>query len=352
LNTAQASQNQEKNLEILTSRNFQSWLIGQQASLAFTTYEVGKIFMLGSSPEGKLAISERTFNRAMGLGGDTQTLWMSALYQVWRFENALLAGQSYQHYDRVFIPQMAYTTGDLDIHDITMGPEGKPVFVNTLFSCIATVSDTHSFKMIWKPSFISKLAPEDRCHLNGMATENGEPRYVTAVSPSDASDGWRDYRKNGGVVIDVPSNEVICKGLSMPHSPRLYRGNLWMLEAGTGYLGTIDREKGTFERVTFCPGFVRGLSFVGNYAIVGISKIRENRTFSGLDLEENLAHARVEPRCGLQIINLETGDTEHWVRVEGIVNELYDVKVLHNVRAPLVIGTRKEDIQRMVSIEP
>lgn len=325
--------------------------MNQKASLAFTTYQVGKIFMLGTSPEGKLSISERTFNRAMGLGGNTQTLWMSSLYQLWRFENALLPGQQYNTYDRVFLPQMSYTTGDLDIHDIVVNQAGKPVFVNTLFSCLATVSETHSFKLIWKPKFISKLAPEDRCHLNGLAAEDGEPAYVTAVSPSDASDGWRDYRNNGGVVIDVRTDEIICRGLSMPHSPRLYQGKLWMLEAGSGYLGYVDQETGTFERMTFCPGFMRGLSFVGNYAIVGISKIRENRTFSGLELANNLKEMNVEPRCGIQVINLQTGDTEQWVRVEGMVNELYDVKALPEVRSPLVIGTQKEDIQRMVSIE-
>lgn len=337
--------------ELLTSRNFQSWLISQQASITFSTYQVGKVFMIGSNPDGKIHLTERTFPRCMGLGGDTQTLWMSSRYQVWRFENSLLPGQVFNGYDRVYIPQMAYTTGDLDIHDIIMGPNHKPVFVNTLFSCLATVSETHSFKPIWTPPFISQLAPEDRCHLNGMADIDGQPAYVTAVSRSDVSDGWRDRRNDGGILMDVRNNDIVCEGLSMPHSPRWYQDRLWILEAGTGFFGYVDLDTGKFEQVCFCPGFLRGLSFVGDYALVGLSAIRDNRTFSGLDLDQNLQQRDVKARCGIQIINLKTGAAEHWVRMEGLVQELYDVKALPQVRRPLLIGVQKDEIHKMISIE-
>jgi uncharacterized protein (TIGR03032 family) len=337
--------------ELMTSRNFQSWLISQRASIAFTTYQVGKFFMLGTNPDGKLHVTERTFPRCMGLGGDTQTLWMSSRYQVWRFENSLQHGQVYNHYDRVFIPQMAYTTGDLDIHDIIVGKDGKPIFVNTLFSCLATVSDTHSFRPVWKPPFVSQLAPEDRCHLNGLAGIDGEPAYVTSVGRSDASDGWREHRQSGGIVMDVRSNEVICEGLSMPHSPRWYQDKLWLLEAGTGFFGFVDQKTGSFERICFCPGFLRGLSFVGDYAIVGMSGIRENRTFNDLPLDQHLNERNVSARCAIQIVNLNTGMAEHWIRIEGMVQELYDVKALPQVQRPLIIGTKKDEIHKMVSIE-
>ncbi len=338
--------------EITTSRNFQSWLIAQKASIAFTTYQVGKVFMMGTQADGKLHLSERTFNRCMGLGKREETLWMSSRFQIWRFENSLLPGQAYNGYDRIYIPQIAYTTGDLDIHDIIVGKDGMPVFVNTLFSCLATVSETHSFRPLWKPSFISELAPEDRCHLNGMAAIDGVPAFVTAVSKSDVSAGWRDFRQDGGIVIDVSNQNIVCEGLSMPHSPRWYQGKLWVLEAGSGFLGYVDREKGVFEKVCFCPGFLRGLSFIGDYALVGLSGARKNRTFSGLALDENLQSRNTQPRCGIQIINLQTGHAEHWVRMEGIIDELYDVMALPAVRRPLLIGTQKDEIQKMISIEP
>ncbi len=338
-------------LELSTSRLLGTWLASHPCSLVFTTYQVGKVFMVGLDAQGKIHITERTFPRCMGLGTDGQTLWMSSLFQLWRFENSLLAGQHYQDYDRVFIPQVAYTTGDLDIHDICIGKEGKPIFVNTRFSCLATLSETHSFKPLWKPPFISKILPEDRCHLNGLADEAGQPRYVTMVSQSDVADGWREKRQKGGLVMEIESNEVVGQGLSMPHSPRLYQGKLWLLEAGSGYLGYLNLESQKFERVVFCPGFLRGLDFTDNYAIVGTSGLRSNKTFAGLELEANLQKAGAEARAAVHIINLETGAIEHWLRLGGVVEELYDVRVLPQVRKPLLIGIQKDEIRNMISIE-
>lgn len=308
--------------------------------------------MLGTNTDGSLHVTERTFNRCMGLGTGKggNTFWLSSLFQLWRFDNSLTSGR-FNDYDKVYLPQAAYTTGDLDIHDIIIGEDDRPVFVNTLFSCLATVSESHSFKPVWQPPFISKLVPEDRCHLNGLAEKDGKPAYVTMVARSDASDGWRDHRQNGGLVMDVQTNEIVCEGLSMPHSPRWYNGRLYILEAGTGYFGYVDLENRKFEKIAFCPGFLRGLDFTGNYAIVGMSSVRKNKTFSGLALDENLKAANTEPRCGIQIINLETSAAEHWVRLDGIIEELYDVKVLTGVKRPLLIGTKKDDIRTMISIE-
>lgn len=338
-------------LEITTSRLLLSWFQAEPCSIVFTTYQVGKIFIVGLNSDGKIHITERTFPRCMGLGTNGQTLWMSSLFQLWRFENSLLEGQVYQDYDSVLIPQVAYTTGDLDIHDIIVGENNRPVFVNTRFSCLATISETHSFKAIWKPPFISKLLPEDRCHMNGMADENGKPKYVTIVGQSDVADGWREKRQNGGMVMDVITNEIIGQGFSMPHSPRLYQGKLWLLEAGSGYFGYLDLNTQKFERLVFCPGFLRGLDFIGNYAIVGTSGLRQNKTFSGLELEQNLQKAGVEARAAVHIINLETGAIENWIRLGGMVEELYDVRVLPQVRKALLIGTRKDEIRNMISVE-
>ncbi len=321
-----------------------------QLSLAFTTYQAGKLFLLGLQPDGRLSVFERTFNRCLGLWADGQTMWMSSLYQLWRFENVIDPGLSANGYDRLYVPQVGYTTGDLDIHDVAVESSGRVVFVNTLFGCLATLSDTHSFVPLWKPPFISKLAAEDRCHLNGLALENGRARYVTAVSQSDVADGWRDRRHDGGCVIDIHSNEIIASGLSMPHSPRVYRDKLWLLNSGTGHFGFIDRATGKFEKVAFCPGYLRGLSFHGDYAIVGLSKSRENKTFSGLELDNNLKSGDAEARCGVQIIDLKSGDVVHWIRVEGVVTELYDVVVLPGVKRPQSLGFKTDEIRRVLRI--
>lgn len=337
-------------LEISCSRQFTAWLAEQNLSLAFTTYQAGKVFFVGLKPEGGLSVFERSFNRCMGLWAKGSTLYLSELYQLWRFENALESRQSYNDYDCLYVPQVGYVTGDLDIHDLAVDSQGQLIFVNTLFSCLATVSDRHSFVPLWQPPFISRIAAEDRCHLNGLAIRDGQPRYVTAVSQSDVIDGWRDQRQAGGCVIDVSSNEVILTGLSMPHSPRWYRDKLWLLNSGTGELGSVDQKQGVFEPIAFCPGYLRGLALNGDFAIVGLSKPRHNKTFSGLPLDERMIAKEVEPRCGVMIIDLRSGDIVHWLRIEGVVEELYDVAVLPGVRRPMAIGFKTDEICRVVTI--
>lgn len=339
-------------LEITASRQFTAWLAEQHASLAFTTYQAGKLFVIGLKDEGKLSIFERTFERCMGLGSAENGFWMSSLYQLWRFENAMPKGKAKPPYDAVYIPQMAYTTGDLDIHDVVdRGGETRPVFVNTLFSCLAEPSQRHSFKPVWKPPFITKLAAEDRCHLNGLAFRDEEPRYVTMVGQSDVHEGWRDHRVGGGLVMDVVANEVVASGLSMPHSPRWYRDTLYLINSGTGEFGRVDLESGQFEPIAFCPGYARGLAFVGDFAVVGLSECRENRTFSDLPLNDTLSEKGTEARCGLQIIDLRSGDVVHSLNCRGVVKELYDVAVLPGVRCPSLLGFKTDEIRRTLTIE-
>jgi uncharacterized protein (TIGR03032 family) len=338
-------------LELSGSRHLTAWLAKQRTSLAFTTYQAGKLFLVGLNPQGRLSVFERTFNRCMGLHAQGNTLYMSTLYQLWRFENRLPADERYQGYDRLYVHQTAHTTGDLDGHDLALDKDGGVVFVSTLFSCLATLSETHSFKPLWRPPFVSRLAAEDRCHLNGLAMEDGRPRYVTSVSRSDVADGWREHRRDGGVVVDIADNEVILDGLSMPHSPRLYRGRLWLLSSGTGHFGYVDTERGRFEPVAFCPGYLRGLAFVGDYAVVGLSLPRHNKTFSGLALDDALAARGAQPRCAVQVIDLRSGDVAHTLRIEGVVEELYDVVALPGVVRPMALGLRNDEIQRLIGIE-
>jgi len=339
---------------LTSSRHFPEWLATTGVSLAFTTYQAGKLFLLGIRPDGRLSVFERTFARSMGLGvsADGSSLVLATQFQIHRFDNILPAGQfSPDGFDAIYAPHAGWVTGDVDAHDVGFASDGRPLFVNTKFSCLAAVSDSHSFRPIWTPPFVSRLAPEDRCHLNGLALEEGRPRFVTAVSRSDASDGWRDRRADGGVVIDVERNEIVAEGLSMPHSPRLYDGRLWLLNSGAGEFGFIDPQSGRFEALAFCPGYARGLAFVGRHAVIGLSMPRENRTFSGLPLDAALQARSTDPRSGLAIIDLDNGDMTGWVRIEGIVRELYDVAVLPGVRRPSLIGFRTDEVRYVLSID-
>ena len=340
--------------EINTSRQFLAWMAEQQVSIALTTYQIGKLFTLGLKPNGELAVFERSFDRCMGLcsSADGRGFYLSSLYQIWRFENSLAAGENADGFDAVYIPQLGFTTGDCDIHDMATDANGELVFVNTLFSCLATTSTTHSFRPLWRPPFISRLAAEDRCHLNGLALRDGQPAYVSAVSTCDAADGWRERRGDGGVVIDVASNKVVATGLSMPHSLRWHQGRLWLCNSGTGEFGCIDLDTGAFEPLSFCAGYLRGVAFHGDYALLGTSKPRQNKTFSGLPLDDALSQRNVEARCGIQVVDLRSGDAVHWVQFEGIIEELYDVITLPGIRNPSLIGFKNDQIRRLISIEP
>jgi uncharacterized protein (TIGR03032 family) len=290
------------------------------------------------------------WGRGSALWADGQTLWLGTRYQLWRFENLLKPGQQHQGYDRLYVPAVGHTTGDLDAHDLAIDSAGRVVFVATGFGCLATLAERASFAPLWRPPFLSKLVPEDRCHLNGLALVDGKPRYVTAVSTSDVVDGWRDRRRDGGVVLDVPAGRVVTAGLSMPHSPRWYRGRLWLHDSGTGQFGSVDPARGAFEPLTFCPGYLRGLAFAGDYAVVGLSRPRRDKTFGGLALDDELAKRGAEARCGLHVIDLRSGDVAHWVRVEGMVSELYDVAVLPGVRRPTALGFKTDEIQRLIAV--
>lgn len=339
---------------LTTSRGFSGWLASTGGSLAFTTYQGGKVFFLGVKPDGTLAVFERSFPRCMGIAvsPDARTILMATQVQLYRFDNILPQGAVQGPFDAVYAPHQTWITGDIDIHDIGIGADGAAVFANTLFNCLAPTSEGYSFRPLWRPPFISRMAAEDRCHLNGLAMENGTPRYVTCVSRSDVSDGWRDRRADGGIVIDVASSEIVATGLSMPHSPRMRNVRLWLLNSGTGEFGWIDPADGRFTPVAFCPGYARGLSFVGNSAIIGLSRARENRTFAGLPLEAALKAHDAYARTGLLVIDLASGQITDWVRIDGVIDELFDVAALPGVRNPSAIGLQGAEIRRVLSVDP
>lgn len=336
------------------SRGFPNWLARVGGSLTFTTYQAGKVFFLGLRPDGQVSVFERTFPRAMGLAvsNSARTLHLATKYQIYRFDNVLKPGQTNGQFDSLYVPHQSWITGDVDAHDMGVDAKGRVIFANTLFNCLSTVSDGYSFKPLWTPPFISKIAAEDRCHLNGLAMMDGAAKYVTCVSRSDAVGGWRDRRADGGVVIDVQSNDIICEGLSMPHSPRVHNGRLYVLNSGTGEFGWVDVQSGRFNPIAFCPGYARGMTFVDKYAVIGLSEARKNKTFSGLALDDALKSRDVDARCGFIIVDLDTGDAVEWLKIDGVVTELFDVAHLRGTQCPSALGLIGSDIHSTFSIAP
>lgn len=349
--TSETAPPQQQPVKISCTRGLASWLLRNNVSIAFSSYQSGRLYLVGVDAQGCISFHERYFARAMGLWADPQRILLATLFQLWRLENVLAPDQrTNEGADRHYVPRVAHTTGDLDIHDVAVMADGRIVFVNTSYSCLALLSPVHSFRVLWKPPFISKLAPEDRCHLNGLAMRDGAPAYVTAVCKSDVVNGWRDRRAEGGCVIDVTDNRVVSEKLSMPHSPRLHQGKLWLLNSGTGYLGSVDPASGEFSPLTFCPGFLRGLAFHNGYALVGLSLPR-NGSFSGLALDGELKKRDAEPWCGVQIIELSTGNIVEWIRLDGGVTELFDVQVIPGVRHATATGILADEIQHFVTFE-
>jgi uncharacterized protein (TIGR03032 family) len=335
--------------QMVSSRGFVAWLAQERISILLTTYHVGALILLGRKPAGDVSMYVSIYDRAMGVWPSGQSLWLATALAIWRLENSLAPGTTADGFDRVYVPRTGYITGDLDIHDLALGGDGRPVFVNTRFNCLATVDERYSFAPLWRPPFISSLSPEDRCHLNGMVMHEGRPKYVTVVAPSDVADGWRDFRDTGGQVLEVPSGAVLAGGLSMPHSPRMHGGRLWLLNAGSGELGFIDLKTCKFEPIAFLPGYARGLAFHGKYAIVGLSKPRREHAFQGLPLERTLAAKGAVPRCGIQVVDTTNGAVAHWVRIESTIEELYDVAVLPDVVRPKALCFATPSISNQLS---
>jgi uncharacterized protein (TIGR03032 family) len=334
------------------SDGFAAWMHEQEVALAITTYQIGKLFMVGAAGPNRLSVAERTFARCLGIARSGNGFLLAGLNNILRFENVVPPGQELQGHDAVFVPQVSWYTGDVFAHDLGGTASGRPIFVNTMFSCLATVDEVASFRPVWRPPFITALQPGDRCHLNGLAMRDGRPRYVTAVAQTDTPGGWREKRAGGGCVIDVEHNEIITTGLSMPHSPRLHDGRLFLCNAGTGELGEIDVRTGRFQPIAFCPGFARGLALHGDHAFVGLSLPRQNDVFSGLALDERLKASGREAECVIQVIDLRSGALVHWLRAGGAVRELYDVVCLPGLRRPMVVGFAQGQINRLITSGP
>jgi uncharacterized protein (TIGR03032 family) len=348
-------------LPIPASPGLGAWLHALGISLAFTTYRANRLIFLGTSepaggnsdpnqPTGapQLKLHERLFDRPMGLFVAGESLWMAARCQIWRLDNLLGPGQLHEGGDRLYVPAVSYTTGDVNAHEVVLGPDGQPIFVNTAFSCLATLAPGCSFAPTWQPPFITKLAGDDRCHLNGLALKDGLPTWASACGGSGEPSAWRNNRSGGGVLIHIPSGELTATGLSMPHSPRWHDGKLWLLNSGTGELGWI--EDGQFHSLCALPGFVRGLAFAGGCAVVGLSKLRSPQ-FTGLPLEERLiAEGNPGGCCGLRVIDLASGEIQHSLDLPEPIDELFDVAVLPGVRQPRALGLQGEEIDCLVKI--
>jgi uncharacterized protein (TIGR03032 family) len=313
------------------------------ASLLVSTYQANKLLAVRAGAGGGLSTLVRTFDRPMGLAAAGGRLALGTRHEVWILRNAPDIAPRVEpagRHDACFVPRSAHVTGDIAVHELAWAREELWV-VNTRFSCLCTLQPDYSFVPRWRPPFVTAVTADDRCHLNGLAIAEGRPKYVTALDETDTPNGWRANKSRGGCLVDVPSGEVISRGLSMPHSPRWHDGRLWLLESGTGLLVLIDPATGRRQRVAELPGFARGLALVGPYAFVGLSKIRPTSAMDGVPL----ADRRERLKCGVAVVDVRSGHLVASLEFQTAVEEIFDVQLLPGLRFPEVIGFQQETIQ-------
>lgn len=376
------------------SSNLPALLKHLNISLAFTSYQAGRLMFVRSDGQ-QLDVNYKSFPRPMGLTVTQNSLTVGIFTQVLKFqrEDGLLSQikqplqpieqditaprikakaaeaqsetqaeavtdrsppeltpeqqaqlkrqQEYEQQlmapvdertDACFITRSAHYTGMINIHDIDWGTEGLWA-VNSSFSCLCTLSPDASFVPRWKPHFISELAPEDRCHLNGMTLKDGKPAYVTTFSTFNEPGMWRKGNKFDGTLMDVESNEILLRGLAMPHSPRYYRDKVYYCNSGEGQLCRFDPATGQSEVLAEVPGFTRGMDFYGSLLFVGLSKVRQSDVTSPAPL----ATRHEETFSGIWVFNLDTLQTVATLKFTGNVDQIYDVAVLPGCSFPELI---------------
>ncbi len=291
----------------------------------------------------------REFDKPLGMAVDGNRLALATRHRIWIFANAPLLAHDYLEdqpgrYDALYLPRATYHTGDLNTHDVSFS--GDDVLLTaSRFSCLARLSYDFNFAPIWRPNFISDLVPEDRCHLNGLAIRDGRPRYVTALGTSNAAGAWRDDKATGGVLIDVQSDQILVRGMAMPHSPRWYDQRLWVLNSGAGELWLVDPESGHSDVVCSLPGYLRGLCFVGPYALIGMSKIREKHIFGGLPLQGRYDKLF----CGIAVIDTRSGQQVGLFEYTTGCEEIYDVEFLPGVYRPMILNLDKSAANQAIT---
>ena len=315
-------------------------------SLLLSTYQAGRVVTVGSH-QGELKLGFAHFDQAMGLCRTPTGVAVGCREVIWTLPaNREIAPrlQPSHSCDIAFLARQAHLTGPVLGHELAWaqdpGGEGRLWLVNTLFNGLVTIEAPWSFVPRWKPPFISAWAPQDRCHLNGLALapDGSGPAWVTALGRNDEPNGWRQAKATGGCLLHVPSGEVVLGGLAMPHSPRLYDGALLLLDSGRGKLRRLDPISGTGDAIASLPGFTRGLDCYAGHAFVGLSRIRETSIFGGLPLQNS-----PQPlRCGLAVVDLSSGALVGWLWFESGVEEIFAVLCLPGWRQPLLIGPNSE----------
>lgn len=319
------------------SPNFPKLLDKLGGTIMLTTYQTGKVIMLGSDGEN---ISQliRDFVRPMGVGFYDNMMALALKDNITIFKNSEELARTYPKkeniYDSLYYPVAKNITGDIDTHDVCFSKQGL-IGVNTAYSCLVKLDGQNSFEPIWNPPFIDEFSNGDACHLNGACVdENMDIRYVTAFGKTSDKQAWRMNKLTGGFLMDISTNRYIAENLPMPHSPRVYKNELYVLLSATEELVKVDRDTGELETIAKIDGFLRGLSFKDNYAFIGISKLRKSHTFGDLPI------ARKKLYAGVAIVDIEKKEKVAEIFYDGVLEEIYDVHFIPDRKKVNILNSK------------
>ena len=215
-------------------------------------------------------------------------------------------------------------TGKILCHEIWSPSHDLSYLVNTRHSALSTLDNGVFNQQYWMPPFISEFVPDDLCHLNGLAIRNSVPAFVTCLAGSNLPRGWRLFPSNSGLLIDIINNKVISNGLTLPHSPRFVDDRLYFLQSGISSLCFLDIKTEVVLTITELPGFARGMAIVDNYAIIGMSTIRNSNLWDSLPVKSKFPNAHP----GLVIVDLKTGCIVSQHCIEDSFFEIFDVQII------------------------
>src|SRR3954468_12988140 len=135
--------------------NFAPILAHLGVSLAVSTYQAGKLVVLGTET-GSLSLGFHNFQRAMGIALADDRMAVGTRDQIWLLRSAPQIAPHLEDttaYDGCFLTRSCWFTGEIQSHE--MAWIGSELWVvNTLFSCLCTLDEQHSFVPCWRPSFV------------------------------------------------------------------------------------------------------------------------------------------------------------------------------------------------------
>jgi len=333
-------------MELKSTNNFFNYstslpglLYRMKSSLVISTYQAGKVIIVSSLDGEHIRLYGKNFSRPMGLCISGSKLAVASSQQLNVFSSSREMAFKYpkkpKFYDGMFFPQVTYHTGKADIHEIEWGNE-ELWCVNTAFSCLSVMDDVNHFKAKWKPHFITELSPDDKCHLNGMAMLDGEPKVVSLLGMADEKKGWKPNMLEGGLLMDVPSNTVIADSLPIPHSPKYDEGKLSFLLSGTGKIMQLDQATNEMKEIASANAFLRGMDIYKDMILVGKSGLRKDSS-----MYDKLSFPK-EGKPGVGIFNKNSGEEIAQINFLQRVEEIFDVKVMPGLIRPVIVDDTEE----------